>query len=131
MLPPLQPNPAAGRARLPTQIAYKPAFEPFTTTQYMTPEHESWRLEELERYQVDNLILDEWCFWYDRTVTSDEVDQRLASLITDMLYAFHHRIVDQATRQRYPVWELLESVRAVRDRLFPDTMGYRWEDERP
>lgn len=50
-----------------------------------------------------------------RTVTSDEVDQRLAALINDMLYAFHHRIVDQATRQRYSVWELLESVRAVRD----------------
>lgn len=49
------------------------------------------------------------------TVTSDEVDRRIADLVADMLHAFHYRIFDQASQARYSIWELLESVRAIRD----------------
>lgn len=38
--------------------------------------------------------------------------ERLAS---QMLYLFHYHIVDENTRVRYSVWDLLESVRAIRE----------------
>lgn len=39
----------------------------------------------------------------------------MTALVSNMLYQFHYIIVDPATRVRYSVWDLLESVRAVRD----------------
>jgi len=39
----------------------------------------------------------------------------MANLLQNMLYRFHYGIVDHASGQRYSVWGLLESVRAVRD----------------
>lgn len=36
-------------------------------------------------------------------------------LVANVLHQFHFIIVDPATRSRYSVWDLLESVRAVRD----------------
>jgi hypothetical protein len=39
----------------------------------------------------------------------------MASLLHNVLYRFHYGIVDERSGQRYSVWELLESVRAVRD----------------
>lgn len=39
----------------------------------------------------------------------------MAALLSAMLNRFHHHIVDQETHRRYSVWDLLESVRAVRD----------------
>lgn len=50
-----------------------------------------------------------------RSVTSEEVDGRMGSLLSNMLYRFHYDIVDEGSGQRYSVWDLLESVRAVRD----------------
>jgi hypothetical protein len=44
-----------------------------------------------------------------------EVDGRMAALLQHMLYRFHYHIVDPETQTRYSMWDLLESVRAVRD----------------
>ncbi|RSH87501.1 uncharacterized protein EHS24_000009 [Apiotrichum porosum] len=71
----------------------------------------------------------EWCFWFDRNVTSMEVDGRMAALLQHMLYRFHYHIVDPETQTRYSMWDLLESVRAVRDRVHPESRGMKWEDE--
>lgn len=49
------------------------------------------------------------------SVTSQEVDGRIASLTHNVLYRFHYGIVDERTGQRYSTWELLEGVRAIRD----------------
>lgn len=47
------------------------------------------------------------------------------NLITNMLYQLHYYIIDPATRVRYSVADLLESVRAVRDVSLPISNGER------
>ncbi|BEJ17013.1 hypothetical protein CspHIS471_0604140 [Cutaneotrichosporon sp. HIS471] len=65
------------------------------------------------------------------SVTSEEVDARMNNLMTSMLYQFHYHILDTVSGVRFSVMDLLQSVRAVRDRLHPHSRGIRWDDEWP
>ncbi|GMK59471.1 hypothetical protein CspeluHIS016_0800770 [Cutaneotrichosporon spelunceum] len=126
---------------------------------WVSSPHATANNSDLERFQVDNLdikiaesmlnhthipssqrwwfseflprVAYEWCFWFDRSVTSEEVDTRMSNLMASMLYQFHYHILDPVSGARFSVMDLLQRVRAVRDRLHPHSRGIQWDDEWP
>ncbi|BEJ09498.1 hypothetical protein CcaverHIS641_0604130 [Cutaneotrichosporon cavernicola] len=121
----------------PTYVTYQASFEPFTTDRSTTPTYRavngggspsSFLASSMCVSSVRANQPQEWCFWFDRSVTSEEVDARMSNLMTAMLYQFHYHILDTVSGVRFSVMDLLQSVRA---RLHPHSRGIRWDDEWP
>ncbi|GFZ50010.1 hypothetical protein JCM24511_07763 [Saitozyma sp. JCM 24511] len=115
----------------------------FTTSSYLD---DADTLEQLEQFQVDNLLSAEittqrrqlyhpqyydarataeylqnnfpklcweYCFWFDKGVTSDETDDKIMEAVGAVIHAFHYEIVDEG--ELFDVDWLLPFVRAVRE----------------
>ncbi|KAL7424981.1 hypothetical protein Q5752_000668 [Cryptotrichosporon argae] len=73
----------------------------------------------------------EWHFWHDRDVVSAETNARMMANLADLLYKYHHTIINPDTGERFDIEWAMAPARAIRERMHPEYGHQPWEDEYP